>query len=108
DLMTSAAALADSAQATRTKALPRVSPNPGGGRVSGQQTAGMSAAGLVAVITTRAGDTPAALALRWYGSAEQALFLLRSNHLPWGLPSFVGGDVLLVPALTSQQSAKTV
>jgi hypothetical protein len=108
DLMTSAAQLASTAQDTRTKALPRISPNPGGGRVSGQQTNAMTAAGLIAVYTTKAGETPAQIARQFYGSAEQALFLLRANHLPWGLPTFVGGDVLIVPALTSQQSATTV
>jgi hypothetical protein len=108
DLMTSAAQLAKTASDTRTKALPRISSNPGGGRVSGQQTAGMTTAGLVAVYTAKAGDTPQWIARKFYGSAEQALFLLRANHLPWGLATFVGGDVLLVPALTSQQSATTV
>jgi DNA-binding CsgD family transcriptional regulator len=108
DLMLSAAALANVAQDTRTKALPRISSNPGGGRVSGQQTAAMTAAGLIAVYTARAGDTPQWIARKFYGSAEQALFLMRANHLPWGIPSFVGGDVLIIPALTSQQSATTV
>jgi hypothetical protein len=108
DLLTQAQTLEDTAQATRTKALPRISSNPGGGIVSGQQTNAMTAAGLIAVYTTKAGDTPQEIARQYYGSAEQALFLLRANHLPWGLATFVGGDVLLVPALTSQQSATTV
>ena len=108
DLVTQAQQLADTAQATRTKALPRISSNPGGGIVSGQQTNALTAAGLIAVYTTKAGDTPQEIARQYYGSAEQALFLLRANHLPWGLPVFAGGDVLVVPALTSQQSAKTV
>ncbi len=53
---------------------------------------------LIAVYVTKDGDTPASVAVKFYGTPDRAGDLLSANKLPVYTPSFRRGQILAVPS----------
>lgn len=56
------------------------------------------------VYITKSGDTPQRVSVRYYQTPDHAADILRANRLPWHLPVFPSGKILIIPALNTFQS----
>ncbi len=50
---------------------------------------------------TKDGDTPQRISMRFYGSPDHAVDILRCNRLPWHTATFHKGKILIIPVLKS-------
>lgn len=71
------------------------------GVVSVQDSATTRAGDLIAIRVAKAGDTPASLSTKYYGTPDQAEFILRANRLPSFTPAFRVGQIVVIPALAN-------
>ena len=53
------------------------------------------------VYITKDGDTPQRVSVRYYKTPDHAADILRCNRLPWHLPVFPTGKILIIPALNT-------
>jgi hypothetical protein len=63
---------------------------------------------ILAVFVAREGDTPEMVSIRFYKVPDRAQDILRVNRLSWYTPKFAGGQILVIPALTSNQLTRGV
>lgn len=51
---------------------------------------------------TKPGDTPKRVSMKFYNSPDHDIDILRANRLSWYTSAFTPGNILVIPALTSQ------
>lgn len=70
------------------------------GALTGRDQRQIRRGDILAVHICKDGETPSTVALRYYGSADHAVDLLRGNRLPWYTPTFNRGQILVIFALS--------
>lgn len=60
---------------------------------------------VLAVYITRQGDTPHTVSMRYYGTPDHDIDILKANDLPWSQPSFPPGQALIIPNLQTVKKA---
>lgn len=76
----------------------RMSANPGGPGESVKGVSSTQANALLDVYTTKEGDTPVKLSVRYYGTPDRAIDILKANKLPWNMTAFDPGKILIIPS----------
>lgn len=64
-----------------------------------------SGKGILAIHICKEGDTPNSLAIKYYQDADRGDEICKANRLPWQLPKFTKGQILLIPAVPTQRTA---
>jgi hypothetical protein len=59
---------------------------------------------IITIHIAKEGETPTTLSLKYYGSPDNALDILRANNLPWFQSGFRFGDPIVIPNLSSQRA----
>ena len=88
-------AIAQTARDLEEKVRNQLSRNPGGPKSSVADTSGNKTT--MGVYVTRLGDTAIGISLKFYGNPDQAIAILKANHLPWSLVVLPPGKTLIIP-----------
>ena len=64
--------------------------------------------GVSQVYQCSAGDTPAFISQKFYGTPDHAVDILRANKMSWYTPTFVAGKILSIPVLPAVNADRQV
>lgn len=71
------------------------------GEISIRESATSNSKTIIAVYIAKDGDTPQRVSMKYYQSADHAQELLKANKLPWFIPTFTKGQILIIPSLVN-------
>jgi hypothetical protein len=78
---------------------------PGTGEVSVGTIGQKGDGGILAIHRTKVGDTPASIAMLFYGDPDRDVDILVANRLPWYQVTFDPGTLLVIPVVNAQKGA---
>ncbi len=77
------------------------------GALTVKDSASTRAGQVQAIYICRVGDTPQNVSQKFYQTPDHGIDILRSNRLPWMVPKFFPGQILIIPSLNVASSPKT-
>ena len=99
--MESQEALIGTSQDLMFKTAQLQSANPGGASPTQGLKSSLTGSGMIAVYETRDGDTAIGISMKFYGTPDRAVDILKANRLPWMTVTFQRGKVLTIPELST-------